>query len=80
MSITVEIISVEVRNCTCGVCQHGWRSTKADIPEKCPSCRSRVWNSGRQPRSHIGEIRLPAARKRGRPKTKTITDEWDEFD
>lgn len=54
--------------CKCNICGYEWVSNTD--PQCCQNrkCRSKLWD-GRKKRSHVKEIRLPAPRKRGRPRT-----------
>jgi hypothetical protein len=67
---------ITVKECTCDVCGYHWTSTAPTPPRWCANkdCRSREWN-GRKLPSLTDEIKLPAPRKAGRPKTATFFDE-----
>jgi len=72
------IDEIKAMLCTCDVCGHSWKSFCTQPPTWCPNpeCRSREWN-GKKYRKHGSEIKLPAPRKGGRPKTIAVLG--DEF-
>lgn len=70
-------VKIDAMQCTCEVCGHEWVSTGKQLPECCanPKCRSRQWNGKKRlVKSHVNEIKFPAPRKGGRPKTITLID------
>jgi hypothetical protein len=62
-------------DCTCDKCGYAWVVLGRTPPANCANkdCRSREWN-GKKQRSHAKEIKLPAPRKGGRPRTITLFD------
>ena len=75
MSITVRNVVVPGRLCNAEQCHRPWLSILKHLPERCPrrDCRSRQWNGAKQ-RSHVNEIKLPAPRRPGRPKSGAEAD------
>lgn len=68
--------TIPAKLCTCDICHYQWVSIAAKLPECCRNilCRSREWN-GKTLKSHAHEIKLPAPRKPGRPKTITLLED-----
>lgn len=74
--------TVPAKECKCDKCGHMWKVYDGGkLPTWCRSCRSREWNGKKQQvQSHVHEIKLPAPRTGGRPKTvaRTALFEQDE--
>jgi len=69
---------VQAQQCVCDKCDHEWIiPAEATPPVNCANqkCRTREWNGKKQQiRSHRNEIKFPAPRTGGRPKTITGFD------
>jgi hypothetical protein len=67
-------VTIPAKLCKCDVCGHEWTHA-GKLPTNCHNrqCRSREWN-GKKRRSRAEEIKLPAPRTGGRPKTKPFFD------
>lgn len=61
---------ITVKECVCDRCGHTWISLGDKQTDCCPNrkCRTREWD-GLKLRPHVNEIKFPAPRKGGRPKT-----------
>jgi hypothetical protein len=73
----IAAIAVPAKLCTCERCIFEWLSLTSQPPQFCrnPECRSKEWNGKKhQVRSHVHEIKLPAPRTGGRPRTRPIFD------
>jgi hypothetical protein len=66
-------VTIPAKECTCEKCGHRWTHFGPRPPTNCPrkTCRTREWN-GRKPQP--SKIKLPAPRKKGRPKATTVFD------
>lgn len=77
----IEVISLPAKLCTCERCLTEWISVTVRPPQRCrnQACRTREWNGKTQQlqKSHAQEIKLPAPRSPGRPRTSASFD-WSE--
>ena len=62
----IEILTCEIKQCTCGLCGYSWQTLSKNPPSICPSCRSRQWNgkkrTGRPPTERV-ELTLPSPKR-----------------
>ena len=73
----VRDITITAKECQCEKCGHEWVHIGDGTPKNCAykPCRSREWNGKKKHvQSHTNEIKFPAPRKGGRPKTITLFD------
>jgi hypothetical protein len=78
--MTVRKIKIPAFDCTCLVCGHRWVSIAPQPPISCgsPKCRSRQWNGVKKKPARVPKIKLPAPRKKGRPRTITAMGVYEE--
>ena len=73
----IEDIAIPATLYLCERCLFEWLSFSSQPSQFCRNleCRSREWHGKKQHvQSHTNEIKFPAPRTRGRPKTCTIFD------
>lgn len=74
----IEETTISANLYTCQRCRYQWLSLCRQMPRFCANleCRSAEWNGEKQPlrRCHLHEIKFPAPRKGGRPRTGALFD------